>query len=287
MIIRVLSSLSFSHFITEGEYSFTYAIQRNSTKWHWHNWNAKNVIIPTLSSFPSSVYISMRKSWVSSAVFNPVIREHGPWALQSQNPSLWLKEQRQPSNGYPRSILIKGWCFLLGNCPHWYMVLLSNCCPSSALGLRPLAFLVLSLEKLALRRLKDQRILGGNFTQEKISSEVLEKLKLKIVKKKKKNFLKTQNKKTNKQTNKKPAKKDKDNQRPNHMEISVIWLTAGPSRELILKKDLAQLRDLLPTGLSWYTHELYIRILIYIGWSKFRDVRSHTLGHTTGKKREA
>ena len=147
MIIRVLSSLSFSHFITEGEYSLTYAIQRNSTKWHWHNWNAKNVIIPTLSSFPCSVYISMRKSWVSSAVFNPVIREHGPWALQSQNPSLCLKEQRQPSNSYPRSILIKGWCFLLGHCPRWYMVLLSNCCPSGVLGLRPLAFLVLSLEK--------------------------------------------------------------------------------------------------------------------------------------------
>lgn len=79
--------------------------------------------------------------------------------------------------------------------------------------------------------------MGGNFTQEKISSEVLEKLKLKILLKR--IFLKMQNKKTNRKK-KKPAKKDKDNQRPNHMEISVIWLTAGPSRELTLKKDLAQ-----------------------------------------------
>lgn len=28
------------------------------------------------------------------------------------------------------------------------------------------------------------------------------------------------------------------------MEISIIWLTAGPSRELTLEKDLAQLRIL-------------------------------------------
>lgn len=62
------------------------------------------------------------------------------------------------------------------------MVLLANYHPVGLLCLRPLAFLVLSLDDEALRRLKFQRILADNSAQEKIPPEVSEKLKFKVAK---------------------------------------------------------------------------------------------------------
>lgn len=60
------------------------------------------------------------------------------------------------------------------------MVLLANYCPAGLLCLRPLAFLVLSLDNEALKEF--QRILADNSAHEKIPPEVLEKLKFKVAK---------------------------------------------------------------------------------------------------------
>lgn len=62
------------------------------------------------------------------------------------------------------------------------MVLSAHCYLASLLCLRPLAFLVLSLDIWVLRRLKFQSILADNFTQEEMPPDVFEELQFKVAK---------------------------------------------------------------------------------------------------------